>query len=109
MNELEPVTEYEYALAIGDDWNINDPDQITKDGHKITGSFTTPDDPRELTSVCSAGYRTALIRAGYTGNNLNGVQSVVHVFVRERVRKNGRRKEIAIMLRATAFLFCSQT
>lgn len=84
MNELEPVTEYEYALAIGDDWNINDPDQITKDGHKITGSFTTPDDPRELTSVCSAGYRTALIRAGYTGNNLNGVMSAVHVFVREK-------------------------
>ncbi len=109
MNELEPVTEYEYALAIGDDWNINDPDQITKDGHKITGSFTTPDDPRELTSVCSAGYRTALIRAGYTGNNLNGVQSVVHVFVREKGTEEWTEKRNSDYATGNSFPFCSQT
>ncbi len=84
MNELDPLTEYEYVLAIGDDWNINDPDLITKEGHKITGSFKTPEDPRELKTVCSAGYQTALIKASYTENNLSGVQSVIHVFVREK-------------------------
>lgn len=83
MNELDPCTEYEYVVAIGDDWNINNPDLITKEGHKITGSFTTPEDPRELNAVCSAGYQTALIRASYSENNLEGVQSVIHVFVRE--------------------------
>lgn len=83
MNELDPCTEYEYVVAIGDDWNINHPDLITKEGHKIFGSFTTPEDPRELSAVCSAGYQTALIRASYTENNLEGVQSVIHVFVRE--------------------------
>lgn len=84
MSELDPVTQYEYVLAIGDDWNVNSPDAITKEGHKITGSFTTPEDPRELSVVCSAGYQTALIRAGYTDNNLSGVQSVIHVFVRKK-------------------------
>ena len=84
INELDPLTEYEYVLAIGDDWNINDPDLITKEGHKITGEFKTPEDPRELKTVCSAGYQTALIKASYTENNLSGVQSVIHVFVREK-------------------------
>ncbi len=83
MNELDPCTEYEYVVAIGDDWNINNPDAITKEGHKIAGSFTTPEDPRELNAVCSAGYQNALIRASYSENNLEGVQSVIHVFVRK--------------------------
>ena len=83
MNELDPCTEYEYVVAIGDDWNINDPDLITKEGHKVSGTFTTPEDPRELSAVCSAGYQTALIQASYTENNLEGVQSVIHAFVRK--------------------------
>lgn len=84
MNELDPCTEYEYVVAIGDDWNVNNPDEITKEGHKITGSFITPEDPREVSAACSAGYQTALIRTGYTENNLDGVQSVIHVFLREQ-------------------------
>lgn len=83
MNELDPCTEYEYVVAIGDDWNVNHPDAITKEGHKISGSFTTPEDPRELNAVCSAGYQTAMIRASYSENNLPDVQSVIHVFVRK--------------------------
>lgn len=83
INELDASTEYEYVVAIGDDWNVNNPDEITKEGHKITGSFTTPADPRELNAVCSAGYQTALIQTSYTENNLEGVQTVIHAFVRE--------------------------
>lgn len=89
MNELDAATEYEYVLAIGDDWNVNDPDEITKETHKITGSFTTPEDPRELSIASSAGYQSALIQADYTGNNLSGIQSVVHVFVREKGADEG--------------------
>ena len=83
MNELDPCTEYEYVVAIGDDWNINNPDAIIKEGHKVAGSFTTPEDPRELSTVSSAGYQTALIQASYTENSLDGVQTVVHVFYRK--------------------------
>ncbi len=83
MNELNPCTEYEYVVGIYDNWDLNNPDVITKEGHKISGTFTTPEDPRELSAVSSAGYQTALIQTSYTENNLSGVQCVIHAFVRE--------------------------
>lgn len=83
LNELDSLTEYEYVIGLYDEWNVNDPATITKEAHKIAGTFTTPADPRELKAVCSAGYRTALIKASYTDNDLNK-NSVVHAFVREK-------------------------
>jgi len=83
VNELSPLTEYEYVIAISDYWDINQPDAIEKAKHKISGTFKTPEDPRELSVACSAGYQTALIQTSYTENNLSGVQSVIHVFVRK--------------------------
>lgn len=82
LDGLDQLTKYEYVLAIGDDWNINTPDAITKANHKISGTFTTPADPRELKAVSSAGYETAQIRASYTGNSIKA-NTVVHVFYRE--------------------------
>lgn len=82
IDGLESETKYEYVLAIGDDWNVNDPDAITKEGHKITGTFTTPKDPRELKTIASAGYQTALLQTGYTGNDIYA-HTVIHAFVRE--------------------------
>ena len=82
IDGLDSETKYEYVLAIGDDWNVNAPDAITKQGHKISGTFTTPKDPRELKTIASAGYQTALLQTGYTGNDIYA-HTVIHAFVRE--------------------------